>query len=141
MVRRTVPAALEQAVTKALAPTPADRFATPLDFTEALEHARAGPERVRFAPGLRYSRSMAWAGLVTAILLASGWWLSQGPNVRIDSLAVLPLNNLSGDSGQSYFADAMHGAVIGELGQIAALRVISQWSSSRYRDSGSPFPK
>ena len=123
-----MPAALEQAVTRALAPTPADRFATPLDFTEALEHARGAPERVQFAPWLRYSHPR-WVGLVTAMLLASGWWLFQGPSVRIDSLAVLPLNNLSGDSGQSYFADAMHRAVNSELGQIAALRVISQWSS------------
>jgi TolB-like protein/AraC-like DNA-binding protein len=51
------------------------------------------------------------------------------------SIAVLPLNNLTGQADNDYFVDGMHDALIGELGQISSLRVISRTSTLRYRDS------
>ena len=45
-----------------------------------------------------------------------------GPKIR--SLAVLPLQNASGDVGQEYFAEGMTQAIIGDLAKISALRVI-----------------
>ncbi len=51
------------------------------------------------------------------------------------SIAVLPLNNLTGHSENSYLVDGMHDALIGELGQVESLRVISRTSTLRYRDS------
>src|SRR5947207_2554650 len=50
---------------------------------------------------------------------------------RIESIAVLPLENLSGDPSQEYFADAMTEELITELAKISALRVISRTSSMR----------
>ena len=50
------------------------------------------------------------------------------------SVAVLPLHNLTGDKENDYFVDGMHDALIGELGQISSLRVISRTSTLRYRD-------
>ena len=47
---------------------------------------------------------------------------------EISSLAVLPLENLSGDPQQDYFAEGMHEALITELGKIGAIRVISRTS-------------
>ena len=58
---------------------------------------------------------------------------------RIESLAVLPLRNLSGDSEQEYFADGMTEALITDLAQISALRVISRTSIMRYKDSNKPL--
>ncbi|TLX74602.1 helix-turn-helix domain-containing protein [Labilibacter sediminis] len=52
------------------------------------------------------------------------------------SIAVLPIHNLTGDPDNDYFADGVHDALIGELGQISSLRVISRTSTLRYRDSG-----
>jgi len=63
------------------------------------------------------------------------------PLARIESLAVLPLANLSGDPEQDYFADGMTDALIAELGQIGALRVISRTSAMRYKKSDKPLPQ
>jgi TolB-like protein/AraC-like DNA-binding protein/Tfp pilus assembly protein PilF len=51
------------------------------------------------------------------------------------SIAVLPLHNLTGHADNDYFVDGMHDALIGELGQISSLRVISRTSTMRYRES------
>lgn len=52
---------------------------------------------------------------------------------RIQSLAVLPLENLSGDPSQEYFADGMTEALITDLGKIGAVRVISRTSAMQYK--------
>ena len=53
--------------------------------------------------------------------------------LRIESIAVLPLANLSGDPEQDYFADGMTEALIAGLAKIHALRVISRTSVMRYK--------
>jgi TolB-like protein/Tfp pilus assembly protein PilF len=58
---------------------------------------------------------------------------------RIESLAVLPLENLSGDPEQEYFADGMTEALIAELGQLKALRVISRTSVMMYKGARKPL--
>ncbi len=59
----------------------------------------------------------------------------------IKSLAVLPLNNLSGDARQEYFADGMTEAVIAGLGRISALRVISRTSVMQYKATRKTLPE
>jgi len=51
------------------------------------------------------------------------------------SIAVLPLANLTGQPDNAYFVDGMHDALIGELGQIKSIRVISRTSTLQYRDT------
>lgn len=53
--------------------------------------------------------------------------------VSIHSLAVLPLENLSGEASQEYFADGMTDELITDLGQIGSLRVISRTSAMQYK--------
>jgi serine/threonine-protein kinase len=60
---------------------------------------------------------------------------------RIKSLAVLPLENLSGDPNQEYFSDGMTDALVANLGKIGALRVISRQSVMRYKGSYKPLPE
>ncbi len=59
----------------------------------------------------------------------------------IHSIAVLPLDNLSGDSAQDYFADGMTDALITELAQINSLRVISRTSAMHYKGSHRKLPE
>jgi len=63
------------------------------------------------------------------------------PLPKIESLAVLPLENLSGDPEEEYFADGMTEALISEVGQIGALRVISRQSVMRYKGTDKPLPQ
>lgn len=60
---------------------------------------------------------------------------------RIQSVAVLPLENLSGDSSQDYFADGMTDELITKLGQIRSLRVISRTSVMQYKGTRKPLPQ
>ena len=60
---------------------------------------------------------------------------------RIDSIAVLPLKNLSDDREQDYFADGMTEALITDLGKVSALRVISRTSVMRYKDTKKTLPE
>src|SRR4029077_9824762 len=58
---------------------------------------------------------------------------------RIQSLAVLPLVNLSSDADQDYFADGMTEVLTTDLGKISALRVISRTSAMQYKNSKKPL--
>jgi TolB-like protein len=76
-------------------------------------------------------------GLVVRQRLAS----KQASSAPIRSIAVLPLENLSGDPAQQYFSDGMTDALITDLAQIASLRVISRTSTLQYGDSRKRLPE
>jgi len=59
----------------------------------------------------------------------------------VKSIAVLPLENLSGEASQEYFADGMTDALITSLAQISALRVISRTSVMRYKGARTALPE
>jgi TolB-like protein/DNA-binding winged helix-turn-helix (wHTH) protein/Tfp pilus assembly protein PilF len=63
------------------------------------------------------------------------------PASRIQSIAVLPLENLSNDPEQDYLADGVTEALITNLGKVAALRVISRTSVMRYKSTQKPLPE
>jgi TolB-like protein/DNA-binding winged helix-turn-helix (wHTH) protein len=63
------------------------------------------------------------------------------PLPKIASIAVLPLENLSHDPEQEYFADGMTEELITDLGKIGALRVISRTSVMRYKGTKKPLPE
>lgn len=60
---------------------------------------------------------------------------------KIKYIAVLPLENLSGDPEQEYFADGMTDALLADLAKIGTLRVISRQSTMRYKGSKKPLPE
>lgn len=66
---------------------------------------------------------------------------SEISTTRIHSLAVLPLENLSGDSSQDYFADGMTDALVTDLANISSLQVTSRTSAAHYKGSRLSLPE
>jgi len=81
--------------------------------------------------------------LVLSLAILSVWrFRSHTPApTGIRSLAVLPLDNLSGEASQNYFADGMTDELITDLAQISALRVISRTSVMVYKGARKPLPQ
>ncbi len=77
------------------------------------------------------------AGITTAVLVRAP--LHAAPPIR--AIAVLPLDNFSGDGSQSYFADGITDAITTQLAQIASLRVTSRNSASKYRHGAASVPQ
>src|SRR5262249_42299183 len=77
---------------------------------------------------------LAWQHTVSPPAVRSG-------PVHIESLAVLPLENLSKDPEQEYFADGITDALITDLAKIHALRVISRTSVMQYKSKRKPAPQ
>lgn len=97
--------------------------------------------------GILTSR-IAMVGYGLAVLLLLGVviyaWRFRGastPAPEIKSLAVLPLDNLSGDASQEYLADGMTEALITELSKIGSLRVISRQSVMQYKRAPKTMPE
>jgi serine/threonine protein kinase/tetratricopeptide (TPR) repeat protein len=149
-MRDTVPEAVERAVTKALAKVPADRYATATEFAEALQTLSPPLAGQRPPPVRRARREVPLLafGLLVVLLGLGSLWLgrrsffpSRAGAHSIESLAVLPLDNLSGDPQQEYFADGMTEALIGDLSTISTLRVISRRSVMQYKSARKPLPE
>ncbi len=95
------------------------------------------------------SRSRLWLVLggvvalaliaVTSVILRVRTGITTQP--KITSLAVLPLNNLSGDSAQEYLADEMTEELCGRLARIHDLRVISRTSVMRFKGTKLSVPE
>jgi TolB-like protein/DNA-binding winged helix-turn-helix (wHTH) protein/Flp pilus assembly protein TadD len=91
--------------------------------------------------------SRAWTISMVALLILftslAAWNLQSGKRQSsvIRSLAVLPLDSLSNDAAQDYFADGMTDELITDLGQISALRVISRTSVMAYKHTRKSLPQ
>jgi TolB-like protein len=99
-----------------------------------------------------FGRMRTWIARAAAVAACVGviFWLSprvrEGVTLRIfqpriRSLVVLPLENLSGDPAQDYFADGMTEELTTELSQVAALKVISRTSAMRYKKTDKLLPQ
>ena len=117
---------------------------------EEVESAPSGPLPGERAPARSTPRRphlwLALAGVSALAVLAIAYLMAHGranraaaPKIR--SLAVLPLKNLSGDPGQEYLADGMTDALIGRLAQVRELRVISDTSVMRFKNSQASVPE
>ena len=80
-------------------------------------------------------------GVGTFVYVLIQSYLRTEPRPDIKSIAVLPLENLSGDPAQEYSADGMTEALINSLAQIRALRVVSRASVMRFKGSKKPLPE
>ena len=148
-IRVGVPTELDRIVGKALAKDPGERYQHVEEMLVDLRALQESPEKQVVSARPR-RRNLVWAvaGLVV-VLLAIAIGLNPGglrdrvlgtaAPVPIESIAVLPFENLAGDPEQEYIADGMTDIVITRLSQIASLRVISRRSSMLYKGSAKPL--
>jgi TolB-like protein/DNA-binding winged helix-turn-helix (wHTH) protein/Flp pilus assembly protein TadD len=92
-------------------------------------------------PSLLWKLSVLGVLALAACLLAWKLYSTRRRPAVIRSLAVLPLENLSGETSQNYFADGMTDQLISDLGQISALRVISRTTMMVYKHAREPLPQ
>jgi TolB-like protein/tRNA A-37 threonylcarbamoyl transferase component Bud32 len=139
-VRPSVPESVEQAVTRALTPVAADRFASAAEFARALQPTATPTRRSAAADGRAWRRMpVAATALGLGFLIGLGalfaWRRSHagvGETGSSKVLAVLPFENL-GDSANAYFADGVANELRTKLSQIRGLQVIARGSSNEYK--------
>lgn len=88
------------------------------------------------------------AVLVVGLLLGGlyvSWWRESAADTAapasIRSIAVLPLENLTGDSSKDYMADGMTDALTTQLAQVPGIRVTSRTSATQYKKQKKPLPQ
>ncbi len=141
-VNRTITPALENIILKALDKDAERRYQSARELAVDLERLSV-PTTALQARKAR-PRRWPWAAAAAVAVLAAlvlGLDLRGRRPGRVESLAVLPLKNLTGDPAQEYFVDGMTEALITDLAQIRALRVISQTSIMQYKDAKKPLPE
>ena len=88
---------------------------------------------------------VAWV-IVLALLMFAGYyfstsWFSNNDTISEKSIIVLPFDNYTGTDTLDYFIAGMHNSLIGDIGKVSALRVISQTTANAYRDAQKSIPE
>jgi TolB-like protein/DNA-binding winged helix-turn-helix (wHTH) protein/Tfp pilus assembly protein PilF len=146
------------------------RFIAPVDYSAPASVAESGPRNVPVSSPVSEQAAIAAAlaplaekrrtgtaamGIAAGVLLLAvlamafnlggirqKWIKSAPPQIRpIASLAVLPLEDLSSDPAQQYFADGITDELITDLAQISNLKVISRTSTIQYRGTKKSIPE
>jgi len=127
---------------------PVEEVQAPRISTARISEANGNKTREAVAVGLPTAQRAAFA-VILCFCVASGLgaWAAwrhfyvKSPVPPIRSLAVLPMQNLSGDVAQEYFADGMTDELITDLAKVGALRVISRTSVMRYKGTKKGLPE
>ncbi len=146
-------AELERVILKCLEKDPEQRYQSAkevaIDLQRLGSHGAADHDIVRVQrPRRRWVFGLLAAVVLIALLLLASPFgglrdrlLGRSDQKHIDSIAVLPLVNLSGNPAEDYFADGMTEALITQLAQIGSFRVVSRTSVMRYKGSDKPLPE
>jgi serine/threonine protein kinase/tetratricopeptide (TPR) repeat protein len=154
--RPDVPVHVEEALLKALAKQASDRFPTTAQFLEGLRLPQSPTDRT--APSLppaplkptgqsRWSKRLTSPRVLLPVaavaVLVTGGYLMAVRNHRVNgatgfaaSVAVLPIENLDGDTTQAYVSEGLTDELITDLAQIKGLRVINRRTMQLYGKSG-----
>jgi serine/threonine-protein kinase len=142
-VRPTAPTAVGHALTRALSPVAADRFASAADFARSPAGigTTSDPPATQASSPSRSHRSRArilGLAVICLVAMATGVRLWRGHRSKEAGtaapirIAVLPFENLSGTEDE-YFVEGLTDEVRGRLAEVPALNVIARTSSNEYR--------
>jgi TolB-like protein/DNA-binding winged helix-turn-helix (wHTH) protein/Tfp pilus assembly protein PilF len=124
-------------VTEAPKNQPSTQAEVPMRIPELSTNPSVGRDPKR-------GRLRLWLGICAAIVALAGTWLAMLRHTSakpIRSLALLPLDNLSGDPAQEYFADGMSDELITMLAKNSTLRIVSRTSVMQYKGARRPLPE
>jgi serine/threonine protein kinase/tetratricopeptide (TPR) repeat protein len=143
VVRDSVPPAMDGAIMRALSKIPADRF----DSARAFSDAMSKPPAPVSVPRHQWLFPTAVVAIVAVAVAA--YWLRTGKSGTtestastevpiIRSIAVMPLDNYSGDTTQEYFVEGMTDELTSDLASISSLRVTSRGSANQFKGKNRP---
>jgi TolB-like protein/tRNA A-37 threonylcarbamoyl transferase component Bud32/Flp pilus assembly protein TadD len=137
--RPAVPVAVVTALARALAKDPADRFSRAAEFAQALEAESPSASRtpVPRTVGQSRRRVMGFSAAAVVTVLAAWFLFGRVPAADVaafDRIAVLPMDNETGDASQRFFADGMTRELIGVLSD-AGVRVLGHRAVAPYQNS------
>ena len=145
VVRDVVTPSMDAAVMRALARSPTDRFATAREFADALTKSAVLPKsKTRWLVPAAVVLTVAAVALIMLKMhpdssaQARSDAASAATSPVIQSIAVLPLDNYSGDSTQDYFVEGMTDELTADLAKISSLRVISRGSATQFKGRTRP---
>ena len=147
-----IPQRLGDVVRRLLAKRPEDRYASAADVRADLARLSSPSPTIAAAPAtdgppavwkrLAWSASVLGLGLAGYLIVTSGLLRPASPApgaaTVIRSIAVLPLDNYSGDPSQDYFAEGMTDELTANLATISQLRVISRGSAMQFKGKDRP---
>jgi TolB-like protein/Flp pilus assembly protein TadD/predicted Ser/Thr protein kinase len=140
-IKAAVPASIGQVVSKALEKDPEKRYQQAAELLDDLKSISAGivPDeikvRLRKAKLQRRKRAVLYASAAGLLIIVAVLALSlfTGRAEAIASIAVLPLENLSGDPEQDSIAEGIHDALITDLAGLGLKRVIARSTMMRFK--------
>jgi serine/threonine-protein kinase len=136
--RPDVPQWIDATVRKALAVVPTDRYSTAAEFAAALESEAPVIKRLSIRRRTAVRASVAAVALIAIITVAYEWRSRSPAGGTAVRLAVLPLQNLTGDTAHEYLADGLTEELITQLARLRPqqLSVIARASVMRYKREG-----
>lgn len=160
-LRRRLRGDLDNIVLKALQKQPQQRYGSVAEFSQDIDrHLQRLPVKARpstFAYRVskfvqRHKVEVSAACAVLLVLAAATSFAFNAAGIRdrlagdssrtrIQSLAVMPLANSSGDPAQEYFSDGITDALITDLAEIGSLKIISRTSSMQYKQTKKTLPE
>ncbi len=149
-IRKDLTSGVEQVIYKALAKSPRDRYQSMDDFLGDLRAIAEGLRPLKAKAGLfrgrilGFKKTHVYAGLACIVILAAlaFLFLPSKPGQTLDSIAVMPLENLSGDPEQDSLAESIHDDLITNLAGLSSLKtVIARRTVMQFKGKDTPPQK